>query len=811
MKKVRYIRLLSLLLALLLCFASCTADGGGAETSDVPGTAGEQPGADVPLIPTVSPPDLTGFADTISEEDKIAPEHSYAFLPFETRGDDWHYETGRIGLYDGMLCIHMSEQESGLRVLQRQAVFFDADGSIVKTVPYRQPVLQHVDREDVLERIGDVEMIDENTFLGSSNTIIIHNEPGVQNELDTGYLMLFDAEGNVLAEAPIPGRGGNGVLRRLPDGRIAVIGEESICIFDEHLQLMAQIGDGTETALFLSPRGELFAEGHFMGTYFRVDTEAYTREAETYYDNPKNVKGNTRMFFSAEESAYEVYFTNETGFWGYDVGDEEADLLCDWNNSGQVYDNLTVYQVMDADRLFVSVRDPFTNTEAFGYLYRDPDAQTARKSPIRIGIADNLLRFGLGIQETILENAVRQFNAENTQYFVEIVDYSDAGGERGDVPEAFTEAMLAGTAADIIVTSRYQHDAMRIYTAKNAFVDLQDAFGQSILPCALSAYTGEDGALYSVPINMKLSMQVCLADILPADQPLTLDALYSLADQAEAAGTALFNTPFRVSDNGGTLRELMLAAAVPSFADAESGECFYDSAEFGRFLSFIETLGDRAAGEEMRLSNDYGDYTVMSAEALGDALQKVDIAFLEFPFHTIDAYAILKMLYGDSAFAMHGYPTRDGEFIRITSEIDLHINASSKVKLGAAQFLAYLLSDPIQMYSADTVLPVTVSAVEALLADPTFVYAPGDLIRLDRLYSEEILSAVYPTARRITYDADDLAAIRRLLYETETSAAMDATMRAILEEELSAYRAGVRTLEETQAIIQSRLWIYINE
>ena len=61
------------------------------------------------------------------------------------------------------------------------------------------------------------------------------------------------------------------------------------------------------------------------------------------------------------------------------------------------------------------------------------------------------------------------------------------------------------------------------------------------------------------------------------------------------------------------------------------------------------------------------------------------------------------------------------------------------------------------------------------------------------------------------FDENDLAAIRHLLYETETSADLDATVQSIIQEELSAYRAGIRSLEETQNILQSRLWIYINE
>ena len=83
--------------------------------------------------------------------------------------------------------------------------------------------------------------------------------------------------------------------------------------------------------------------------------------------------------------------------------------------------------------------------------------------------------------------------------------------------------------------------------------------------------------------------------------------------------------------------------------------------------------------------------------------------------------------------------------------------------------------------------------------------------RLDTSYSAEILELVYPEALRITYDEDDLAAVRTLLYNTETTVNIDTTVQTIINEEMSAYRAGVRSLAQAQKIMQSRLWIYINE
>lgn len=141
---------------------------------------------------------------------------------------------------------------------------------------------------------------------------------------------------------------------------------------------------------------------------------------------------------------------------------------------------------------------------------------------------------------------------------------------------------------------------------------------------------------------MYLSMPVTLESTLPSDTDLTLDILYALSGEADAAGKYLFNA--NSADDKGIISEKNFDAAVPSFANEETGECDFDSEAFGRLLLFLETLRDRAAGGEMGFSYYYGKYS-RESDALDNALQSGDIPFLEFPFHTIDAYAILKQVY----------------------------------------------------------------------------------------------------------------------------------------------------------------------
>ena len=138
------------------------------------------------------------------------------------------------------------------------------------------------------------------------------------------------------------------------------------------------------------------------------------------------------------------------------------------------------------------------------------------------------------------------------------------------------------------------------------------------------------------------------------------------------------------------------------------------------------------------------------------------------------------------------------------------------------QFISYLLSDAVQDDERLTgfSFPVTYRGIEHMLAQPTRlvpsqVYTDNgngtyriNVFNTDwKAYFESSgISFI-----EITPDDTDLERLRRLFYSAEMQSLVDTTMNAILEEELSAYRAGAQTLERTQEILQSRLFIYLNE
>ena len=61
------------------------------------------------------------------------------------------------------------------------------------------------------------------------------------------------------------------------------------------------------------------------------------------------------------------------------------------------------------------------------------------------------------------------------------------------------------------------------------------------------------------------------------------------------------------------------------------------------------------------------------------------------------------------------------------------------------------------------------------------------------------------------FTEEETAHIRSLFYETEMQGMADQTVMSIINEELSYWQSGVKSPEETAKIIQSRVWIYLNE
>ena len=169
------------------------------------------------------------------------------------------------------------------------------------------------------------------------------------------------------------------------------------------------------------------------------------------------------------------------------------------------------------------------------------------------------------------------------------------------------------------------------------------------------------------------------------------------------------------------------------------------------------------------------------------------------------------------------------------------IRADSDNLGGVRAFLDFALSDAAQTSEllTSSFLPVTASAIRSLLDRHTYTYwfreedyrdytvwENGREIVIGKLLFPEFIGSVPPAEDILGAYADDGMPLREYILteedkETflsffehaamETVTAKDSVIESILKEELSAYYSGAKTLEDVSKLIQSRVWIYLNE
>ncbi len=732
----------------------------------------------------------------------------YSFTPISIFNDTYNIENSNCYVDNNYVVIPADSYTAEKKLL----TYDITDSTVSKTL---LPI------SDDLFAIGEsyqsVRMLEDGSYICVSRSrAVVPTEPA-----PPAHIFHLAADGVLLAKAALPdGYSGYNILP-LSGDKIAVDAFDMVFLYDRDLNLLWSEG-GSDA--MLTPTGDLYIGHGYGGNYARIDTEALTSTADHPY-RASNLTDAPTLYFSGTASAYDAYFKNGEGFWGMQEGDTEATLLCSWQDSGLKAGDVTILAVIDEHTFFGSRSDPFSDAGTEYGIFTKSDGNGSKKTVITLGVVDNIQY--RSSHNTLLD-AVNRFNATNEDYFVDVVRYVGSSNDYqdGSIPDAFTEAMLSDTAADIIVSSDRARENMQTYREKGAFVDLSSAVSEVLIPAVSNAYRQNDGTLCAIPMNMQLSLLTANAYFVSDEDTLSLERVYALDKMARDNGVTLSNAPNPMT---------LLSIAVPSFADRSTGECRYNTPDFTSFLTFYESYYAAFLESENQhpfcRESSVPDYYLETPDFL-DALRMDDFLLLETPFYSMQAYPILKLFYEEQEFSLHGYPTDGGEVVSLQSELDFSINAASDVQYGAMSFLAFLLSDDIQSSEmmTDIALPVTYSGCERLLETRNYYFSKEFLASYG--YNDYFYVAYMPTtaadyylkneneiirnsfediAVTVTLTDDDIAALRRLFYTSETRSLVDTTMTRIIEEELSAYRAGAQTLERTQEILQSRLFIYINE
>ena len=593
--------------------------------------------------------------------------------------------------------------------------------------------------------------------------------------------------------------------------RILVNAINRVYYFDETLTLLNEVALSMECRGIFPVSDGVYMMGDGYPAYCRVDLNSGTAEQadapvlpEMTYFSTLMCGGDGQMYCSYKDA---VYLCGKTE----DGGDTMHQLL-NWYQGS--CDGQGIYWIVNESCMFYVPQSGMTGRTSI-YLLRlgsNPDLQNRR-------VLTLVSLSGYDVEEWYLD-VISQFNESSDEYYILYVDLTDT--LNGDFPvDRFDSYLLDGNKPDMVL---FDH-GYRPYAKKNLLLDLSADYGECLLNAARNAYTEGSGAMYVLPLNMMINTYACNSSLL--DGPLTWDDMYAFGEELKAsdpdAYIALTTVDFEINDVYNLMRQ---------YVDYETMTSSFHSDEFHRQVRFKEEMMQYVIEDYGTFQNsDFltgGRYGISGSTEIVSALADGRVKLSYFPFYSLTGYASLKLFFGDTPFSLCGYPSDDDSryAIQMQSLGLLSVFADSANLGGCKAFLDFILSDDMQTSQllAEHMLPVTRSAMERLIDENRYFYYSKNFgtvagmdpnvitLILEPMMANRFLDESKASSYTVVEITDEDKANMMSFFDNCISYAHpDETIRDILNEELSVYRAGVRTLEETTKIIDSRVWIYLNE
>ena len=515
-----------------------------------------------------------------------------------------------------------------------------------------------------------------------------------------------------------------------------------------------------------------------------------------------------------------VYFRADDGLYRYQ-DDGQPKMLIEWIDSpfsiAYIREHGSKFYIIDDTHMFVESQAKLSDGTSTGVFYVE-----ITEVPVVEKLTLTLAYIGY-TPPGWLNDQIYFFNQKSTEYRIELQQHLCKSDD--EMQSVLNELLLTVPKPDIFFCDKT--DCFSVHNGKNIYLDLSPVTKDTVFGCIYDIH-GVDGQLYQLPLAMTASLLVSPSGIV--DGALTWTELDRIINTLED-NSILTSDP--------NLDTILYQNTLMQFVDRQNKTTSFDSDAFATAISVLQKLDGVADATAGQLTTQSGHYCITNG-MLPLRIADGGIKFLSFHFSNIRSYGALRLIFGDTPFAFCGYPTVDGTLsARICGESYLSVSADTAYPDGALAFVSYLLSDEAQTDSAltDYALPVTPSAMQAMLDLHRWQYYDKQLAR-DLTESPDTQTLFlswhgttpefdpgYGNSNQDGTPGDKAAELFHVMTFTEeedrrimdffnnvtTYIATDDTVERIANEELSFWQGNARTLTETAKIIDSRVWIYLNE
>lgn len=515
---------------------------------------------------------------------------------------------------------------------------------------------------------------------------------------------------------------------------------------------------------------------------------------------------------------YLCYILNDTGIAGYRANTFENETVLNLLNLGIDATNLTTFISFDDSSFIVGIQT-YNGTALPNMSYyniKPVDSQNIKDKQI--------ITLGCFSMDMFWRSEIAHFNRTNDDYIISAVSYTD-NNDTYDYDAAITKfnnELIAGNVPDIILL--YNQRIFDSHTKKGLFTDLYslidndpDLSRDSFLPNILAALE-TDGKLCKMAVGFNVTTYAAKTSLVGSAKSLTFD-------EANKLVLGLPESAELTNDGDTQMNFLQMALIYNNFIDYENGTCNFDSPEFKQILEMAKTY----PAEVDYKSIDYAEreFAVKNDKAL---------LYSAYPSDFDTFSRIEKGIIGED-ITFVGFPNNDGANGSLYIDTFIAISEKSQLKEGAWEFIKSTLNDIVieeeyeifnpyakantesitekrwcmnRLYNMGMGFPVLVSDLEHLGAQAVIPLKTfnenGEIVPQENIYSVNGVEI-----RTETPTPEEVQEFIAYLRSVDNFYKYDRNVDRIVEEEASSFFVGVKSVDETVQLIQSRVSVYMSE
>lgn len=624
-------------------------------------------------------------------------------------------------------------------------------------------------------------------------------EPGYEGEYYTPSeeyaLMKFDLSGNLLTTidlSPVMEDQDYFYAQQLVEmsgGELLVVSDMNLFVFgaDGTLAQNLPVNGYVNSAVALADGGALI-------TYYDYENmvEAMMvlkNGAMTPLQSDFNSNNGVRFFPGDDKS---VFVTDYEVLYKLDVTTGTTEKILSWLDSDIVGYSVDGVFALSEDKLVAtSTRyDEIAGRQVFELI-------TLTKTPVSEMPERSVLSYGCLWPDSRIQQQIINFNRKSQTHRIAIIDYSKYNTEDNYELglEQMEKDMVTGACPDIVDISNLTN--VDKYISKGVFTDLVTLMTEdgeytmdSFLTGPLSGYM-EDGKLYALPLSCSMQILYGSARLMQGKSAISMEELADFAkNMEEGVGIMQYMT------STGML-ELLYNWNLSRFVDYSSASCSFDSPDFIAMMELCRYLPE---------SIDWSDDSMVymdEMQMLQEGSMLMSLGYMSDPWSA----KMVMNLYNEENGIMHlNLPGTEYPAL-LRSYNGMAVSAASPHQDAAWDFIKSMLTDEAQDSFYE--IPVTVSAFDKMMEEAmekSYYMQDGE-----KVYYDDTM-----WIGEVEYDLSPLTQAQAEEFKTMVNTAMfagsyDSNIWEIISEESGAFFAGDKSAEETAALIQNRVKIYLGE